>query len=192
MQLNLKKYVKHKKKFLDKKFCNQVIKSLDNYDWKTHEFYNGKKFNKLSGDQELDVSHGKQKDPNVEVIMKKLWFEIEDYVDKLKFSWFNGWQGYSLIRYNKYNLNKKMAEHCDHITTLFKGQGIPILSLLIVLNDDYKGGSVSFYCAKKSQEVFKVLPKAGRVIMFTSNFMYPHTVNNVEKGCRYSIVSWIN
>lgn len=107
MQLNLKKYVKHKKKFLDKKFCNQVIKSLDNYDWKTHEFYNGKKFNKPSGDQELDVSHGKQKDPNVEIIMKKLWFEIKDYVDKLKFSWFNGWQGYSLIRYNKYNLNKK-------------------------------------------------------------------------------------
>jgi len=66
------------------------------------------------------------------------------------------------------------------------------LSIILFLNDDYKGGSVSFYCAKKNQEISKVLPKAGRVIMFPSNFMYPHTVNNVEKGCRYSIVSWIN
>lgn len=185
MQLNLKKYVKHKKKFLDKKFCNQVIKSLDNYDWKTHEFYDGKKFNTLSGDQELDVSHGKQKDPNVEVIMEKLWFEIKDYVDKLKFSWFNGWQGYSLIRYNKYNLNKKMAEHCDHITTLFEGQGIPILSLLIVLNDDYKGGE--FIMFKNIEYKFK----AGDLLIFPSNFLYPHRVNPVKKGTRYSVVSWV-
>jgi len=39
---------------------------------------------------------------------------------------------------------------------------------------------------------FKYKIIKGRVIMFPSNFMYPHTVNNVEKGCRYSIVSWIN
>ena len=185
MNLNLKKYVKHKKKFLNKKFCNQVIKSLDNYDWNTHEFYNGKHFHKLSDNQELAVSRGKQKDPNVEIIMKKLWFEIKDYIDKLKFPWFDGWQGYSLIRYNKYNLNKKMAEHCDHITTLFAGQGIPILSLLIVLNDDYEGGE--FIMFKNIEYKFK----AGDLLIFPSNFLYPHRVNPVKKGTRYSVVSWV-
>ena len=123
MNLNLKKYVKHKKKFLNKKFCNQVIKSLSNYNWDTHTFYKGKNYVKESGNKELDVSYGKQKDPNVEIIMKKLWFEIQDYISSLNFPWFKGWQGYSLIRYNKYNLNKKMAEHCDHINTLFDGKG---------------------------------------------------------------------
>ncbi len=87
----------------------------------------------------------------------------------------------------KYDKGDYYKVHTDNHTKFPR-----TLSIILFLNDDYKGGSVSFYCAKKNQEVFKVLPKAGRVIMFPSNFMYPHTVNNVEKGCRYSIVSWIN
>tara|TARA_R110001592_G_scaffold357971_1_gene661924 strand:- start:2132 stop:2692 length:561 start_codon:yes stop_codon:yes gene_type:complete len=185
MNLNLKKYVKHKKKFLNKKFCNQVIKSLSNYNWDTHTFYKGKNYVKESGNKELDVSYGKQKDPNVEIIMKKLWFEIQDYISSLNFPWFKGWQGYSLIRYNKYNLNKKMAEHCDHINTLFDGKGIPILSLLIVLNDDYEGGE--FVMFKNVEYKFK----AGDLLIFPSNFLYPHRVNPVKKGTRYSVVSWV-
>ena len=114
--------------------------------------------------------------------MKKLWFEIQDYISSLNFPWFKGWQGYSLIRYNKYNLNKKMAEHCDHINTLFDGKGIPILSLLIVLNE---GGE--FVMFKNVEYKFK----AGDLLIFPSNFLYPHRVNPVKKGTRYSVVSWV-
>ena len=87
----------------------------------------------------------------------------------------------------KYDKGDYYKVHTDNHTKFPR-----TLSIILFLNDDYKGGSVSFYCAKKNQEVFKVLPKVGRVIIFPSNFMYPHTVNNVEKGCRYSIVSWIS
>ena len=35
-----------------------------------------------------------------------------------------------------------MALHCDHIHSLFEGQkkGIPTMTFLAVLNDDYEGG----------------------------------------------------
>ena len=46
------------------------------------------------------------------------------------------------VRFNKYAENKKMALHADHIHSMFDGErkGIPILSVLGVLNDDYEGG----------------------------------------------------
>ena len=56
--------------------------------------------------------------------------------------WFDKYQGYSHVRFNKYAENKKMALHADHIHSMFDGQrkGIPILSVLGVLNNDYEGG----------------------------------------------------
>ena len=37
----------------------------------------------------------------------------------------------------------------------------------------------------------QVIPfEAGDVIIFPSNFMYPHRVEPVTKGARYSYVSW--
>ena len=33
--------------------------------------------------------------------------------------------------------------------------------------------------------------KKGSAIIFPSNFMFPHEVNRIEKGTRYSIVTWL-
>ena len=88
------------------------------------------------------------------------------------------------LRYEKGDYYKI---HTDNHTTLPRS-----LSVIIFLNDDYSGGSVSFHCSKTNKELLNVPPKAGRVIIFPSNFMFPHTVNNIKEGLRYSIVSWIN
>ena len=32
--------------------------------------------------------------------------------------------------------------------------------------------------------------KPGHVVIWPSNFMYPHAVEPVKKGIRYSVVSW--
>ena len=101
--------------------------------------------------------------------------------------WFTSWTGYTQIKINKYTENKKMAIHCDHIHTIFDGElkGVPILSVLGFLNDDYDGGELIMF----DDQVCEV--KKGDLLIFPSNFLYPHKVNPVTKGVRYSIVSWV-
>ena len=69
---------------------------------------------------------------------------------------------------------------------MFDGErkGIPILSVLGVLNDDYEGGE--FVLIDEKINLSK-----GDIIVFPSNFMYPHKVEPVTKGTRYSYISWI-
>ena len=116
----------------------------------------------------------------------ELWFAIDKYVKDLNLPYFYGWQGYSDLRFNRYDKNKQMAQHVDHIHTLFEGdrRGIPVLSIVGMLNDDYDGGE--FIVAGKKFE-----PEKGSAIIFPSNFMYPHSVEKIEKGSRWSIVTWL-
>ena len=39
-------------------------------------------------------------------------------------------------------------------------------------------------------EKLKYNLKKGSVLMFPSNFMYPHEILEVTKGTRYSIITW--
>ncbi len=79
-----------------------------------------------------------------------------------------------------------MREHYDHIHSIFDGErkGIPILSIVGFLNDDYEGGEFLF--SRKHE----IPLKAGDILVFPSNFMYPHEVKEVTKGERYSFVAW--
>lgn len=92
---------------------------------------------------------------------------------------------YSLVRFNKYSIGQSIREHIDHIHNLFSGnpKGIPILSLVGCLNDDYEGGQFTL-----CDEPIDI--GVGQVIVFPSLFMYPHYVTPVTKGKRYSWVSW--
>ena len=80
-----------------------------------------------------------------------------------------------------------MRPHCDHIHDLFDGntKGIPILSIVGSLNNDYNGGDFIMWGNQKIE-----IP-AGSIIVFPSNFMYPHCVTQVTEGTRYSFVSWV-
>ena len=182
---NLEYYVK-KYKMLDNDFCNQTIEQLQHVNWDKHSFYNHTTKEVLirSGDQELQYSIDTIS--NQKIIMTKLWNHIKAYIkEDLNFSWFDGWKNFSNVRWNKYSENLKMAEHCDHITTLFGGEGVPILSCLGVLNDDYEGGEFIMF------ENQKIEMKQGDLIIFPSNFLYPHRVEPVKKGTRYSYISWV-
>lgn len=101
-------------------------------------------------------------------------------------NWFDTWSSFSLLRVNKYTTDTNMKMHCDHIKHLFDGErkGIPILTVLGSLNNDYEGGDLIILDEKYS------LP-AGSIMVFPSNFMYPHKIENITKGTRYSFVSWI-
>ena len=79
-----------------------------------------------------------------------------------------------------------MKEHCDHIHTVFDGtrKGIPVLSIVGALNDNYEGGDFIMW------ETEKIKLPQGSIMIFPSNFMYPHKVTPVTSGTRYSYVSW--
>ena len=80
-----------------------------------------------------------------------------------------------------------MSKHIDHIQSIFTGdiRGIPILSIVCVLNDDYQGGKFIMF------DDYEIKFKAGDLIIFPSVFLYPHLVKPVKKGTRYSFVSWV-
>lgn len=191
MKQNLKNYIKVYDKFLNKNVCKQTIKELNLLNdscWIDHEFYNPitNSCKKISEDRELSVSYSNEISTK-KIIMNKLWHAIDVYFKHLKFKWFSGWQGYTDIRFNKYDKNTQMAEHCDHIHSIFDGQrkGIPTLSLLGILNDNYEGGKFIMFQDKE------IKFKTGDLLIFPSNFLYPHKVESVKKGIRYSFISWV-
>lgn len=85
--------------------------------------------------------------------------------------------GYELLRYGEGQFYKK---HTDS----FKARPRSV-SCSFALNDDYEGGEWGFF-----DNQIKIKPKKGSVVMFPSNFMYPHEINTVTKGTRYSIITW--
>jgi len=187
ISMNVRDYMKIYDNFLDLDFCAEVVKEIESNSWQKHSFYT-QSGTYVSYDDDLSVSYSNSE--NGIKINTKIWSAIEQYIIKDLAhcnAWFNGWSGYTTVRFNKYDSGTKMKLHCDHIHSMFDGnrKGIPIVSVLGSLNDDYGGGDLIFWGSEKIQL------KAGQIMLFPSNFMYPHTVNTVTKGTRYSYVSWV-
>lgn len=180
----LKDYVKVYKNFLSEEDCYYSVKQLQKLDWQIHTFYNPSDGSYNSYDDELSISN--QEFPNKQMITERIWHKIGEYVSTLKFPWFSGWNGYTVPRFNKYDVSTKMKLHCDHIHSMFDGQrkGVPVLTILGSLNNDYEGGELVMW----DDTVLEL--KAGELMIFPSNFLYPHEIKPVKSGVRYSYVSW--
>ena len=120
-------------------------------------------------------------------IIQELHSTILEYIESFKFDWFAEWTGYSSIKFLRYYPGQTMQSHCDHIRSMFDGErkGVPILSIIGILNDDYEGGELIMFEDKK------IDTKKGDLLIFPSNFLYPHKVTPVTEGVRYSYVSWV-
>ena len=104
-------------------------------------------------------------------------------------------QKYTDFRLNKYSEGGFMSRHIDfrgHFRPMTfnihdsheQTHGYPQLTAILMLNDDYKGGNLLI-----ADNEYKTVK--GSAIVFPSNFMFPHAVKKVEKGTRYSIVTWL-
>ena len=188
---NLKDYILHLNNWIPQNIIDISIKELSkDKTWQRHTFTNPKTFESKpqNGDKELDVCYG-DKLTYIKELHQLTWKALERYIviEKKGEEYFDGWSGFSPIRFNRYNKNQIMSKHCDHIKSLFTGDikgGIPILSIVGVLNDDYKGGEFIMF------DDYEIKFKAGDLIVFPSVFLYPHLVKPVKKGIRYSFVSW--
>ena len=85
----------------------------------------------------------------------------------------------------KYNVGGKYEVHTDHYTT-----SIRHLSIIMNLNDDYEGGDLIF-TDQREKEIKRLKLGKGSIVFFPSNFMYPHGIQPITKGTRYSIVAWL-
>ena len=85
----------------------------------------------------------------------------------------------------KYNPGGKYDIHTDHYTTTTRH-----LSIIMNLNDDYEGGDLVF-TDQQEKEVKRLKLGKGSIVFFPSNFMYPHMIEPITKGTRYSIVAWL-
>ena len=185
MERNLEAYIKTYK-MLDEETCKQTVKDIEKIHWQQHEFYNVSdgSYGTRSGEKELDIGYSQTS--TKDVIMQKIWDSYLNYVKDLNFSWWSSWSGYTEVRFNRYKETRLMAEHCDHIHSIFEGErkGIPVMTALGSLNDDYMGGEFVMF-------EDTVIPfKAGEIKIFPSCFLFPHRIDPVTEGTRYSFVSW--
>tara|TARA_R100000951_G_scaffold30000_2_gene25899 strand:- start:994 stop:1539 length:546 start_codon:yes stop_codon:yes gene_type:complete len=85
----------------------------------------------------------------------------------------------------KYKPGGKYDSHVDHSTNSSRH-----LSVIMNLNDEYEGGELIF-TDQRDKEIKKLKLGKGSVVFFPSNFMYPHGIQPIKKGTRYSIVAWL-
>jgi hypothetical protein len=147
---NIEDYLFHKKEFLDKDFCKSALEILQESQWERHDFtgyetndpehgfgWQREVKSSPSGSAEPEfLGHtgpgwGEEQAKINNVIIRKLQDALTDYVRSFKYKWFDGWNGYSIVKFLRYNEGHQMAEHCDHISSLFDGRvkGIPMIRL---------------------------------------------------------------
>jgi len=198
---------------LEKEVCEKIITKIDKEKWESdHSLYSYNDIKDFNNEQTVD---SKEKTPSIDytnfltlrnaptdnIIIEALYSSIKKYVTEKGGEYFKGWQGYTAIKYHKYGVGNFMAKHADLMYIIGEEDGeeelglidhpnkpfagIPILSIIGVLNDDYEGGEVEMF------ENTKFDLQAGEVLIFPSVFLYPHKVCDVLKGTRYSFVSWV-
>jgi len=95
-----------------------------------------------------------------------------------------GWKQIIDVGILKYENTGFYTWHVDHFATLPR-----TMSCILLLNNNYEGGNLCFRNPDGSEE-WEVEVKSNRMIIWPSNFLYPHTVKPVTKGTRYSVVAW--
>ena len=86
----------------------------------------------------------------------------------------------------KYEVGNFYIKHVDQSSAMNR-----TISIIININEEYEGGDVVFFNPLNDQPYSKPDLKTGDMILFPSNFLYPHQVTPITKGLRYSIVTWL-
>ncbi len=186
MDKNLQSYIKFFHNAMDSNLLSRTLTELSVVKYITHSYYDHNTGKSNSYEDDLDIYSNVPAIDSTDEIMKIIWNCYREYINNLNFIWFDSWKAYSLVRFNKYSVGTNMKLHCDHIHSLFDGpqKGVPILTALGALNDDYEGGELTIF------DDYKVDLKGGDIVIFPSNFLFPHKVSTITKGTRHSLVSW--
>lgn len=168
--------------------CDYLVEEIEKNEWRPHTWYNNVA-NSFGSEEtmELDVQNitGEHQQLLTPFMIQagSAYNAIYAFQTERTSQMMNK---FSSIRFNRYSPGQIMRQHHDHIHSLFDGneKGIPVLSFILNLNDDYEGAELFFWDDH-------VVPLGkGDIIMFPSLFLFPHGVKEATKGKRYSAVSW--
>ena len=184
----LKDFIHHEKNMMPESLCDDIVNVIKQRDWIPHTWYSPTNNTSVSEEtQELDIQDSTMDQMNL--ISPHLHKAFYHYSEKYKFDSFKtdkiAYQ-FSTIRFNRYRSGQIMRQHHDHIHSLFDGmkKGIPVLSVILNFNDDYKGGQLYFW------NDYEIELGKGDMIIFPPLFMYPHGVKETTEGERLSGVCW--
>tara|TARA_E500000318_G_C3498769_1_gene187510 strand:- start:229 stop:795 length:567 start_codon:yes stop_codon:yes gene_type:complete len=93
------------------------------------------------------------------------------------------YEGINLLKYKEGHFYKR---HTDQCTSENRA-----ISVIMNLNEDYEGGEVVFYEPTSKKPSTGCALKTGDILFFPSNYLYPHSVQPIKKGTRYSVVVWL-
>jgi Rps23 Pro-64 3,4-dihydroxylase Tpa1-like proline 4-hydroxylase len=134
----------------------------------------------IGGPRDVGLSFIKEgsEDENIIHIEKILESSISNHLDEYCDKY--GIRGimpeqWQLVRYGQ---GQKFATHLDEDC-----ENPRTVSIIMYLNDDYSGGDLEYIWFDK---IYK--PKAGDLLIFPSNYIYSHRVNEVTSGTRYAVV----
>ena len=182
--LQLKNFIHIERGLIPKDTCSLVIDSIKNESWRSHLWSTDGTDRFKHPTKELDVLEAT---PSLEDILNPLIsLSVKYYNDFIGSEKVSQVTCFSPVRFNRYQKGQTMRIHCDHIKTLFEGEvkGIPVLSIIINFNHDYKGGDLIFW------DDYKVDLGEGDVVVFPSLFLFPHRIEEVTENIRYSGVAW--
>jgi predicted 2-oxoglutarate/Fe(II)-dependent dioxygenase YbiX len=190
MKKNLSDYVVLNKGVISEELCDLTVKELEESNsLKKHLFH------KYENEQLIEYSRGGDPENSFDklptssdILMNVSWEVVRKYVqDDIDFHWFSSWQGFTGFKYIRYTADTEMHKHCDHIHSLFEGtrRGIPILTMISLFNDDFTGGDFIMFDDEK------INLEKGDILIFPSIFTFPHTVEKLTSGTRYSAASWV-
>ena len=180
----MKKFIGYYENIVSHDLCDKIIYYCNNVKELKKSEYANHKGNVDNSDERVKMDDGTFRDGEQyyneikDCFMSALSKYCERHIDV-------SCQRHTDFRLNKYSEGGFMSRHIDNIHHSH-GQtyGYPQLTALLMLNDDYEGGN--FLIAENEYQTAK-----GSAIVFPSNFMFPHAVKKVEKGTRYSIVTWL-
>ena len=174
-------------KIIPADLCDAIVQDIETREWEPHSWYNNVTDTIHSAEtKELDVQGAT---PELHRVLADFVVEAgRHYNQNYSFQFGKGqiMSQFCPIRFNRYAPGQIMRQHYDHINSIFDGErkGVPVLSFILNFNDDYEGADLFFW-----EDSIVKLGK-GDIVMFPSNFLFPHGVTEATKGKRYSAVTW--
>ena len=179
-------------KIIPADLCDAIVKDIETRPWEPHTWYNEVTDSHSSKQtMELDVQNTT---PELQRVLANFVVEAGKIYNK-NYSYPYADQPdrsgqfmsqFSPVRFNRYKPGQIMRQHHDHIHSLFDGKikGVPVLTFILNFNDDYEGADLFFW-----EDTVAKLGK-GDIIMFPSNWLFPHGVTEATMGVRYSGSVW--
>ena len=176
-------------KIIPTDLCDAVVQNIETRPWNPHKWYNYQEEERYSNKtMELDVQGTT---PELHKALSPFIIEAGRKYNQTYSYPYVGKKGqfmsqFSIIRFNRYGPGQIMRQHHDHIHSLFNGErkGVPVLTFILNFNDNYEGADLFFW-----EDTIVKLGK-GDIIMFPSNWLFPHGVTEATKGIRYSGSVW--